>query len=119
MTTRVSESPIPQATPSESNTPSDGTFLFVDDDRAIDHVLSDIMHLNPTICAQVKAWMEHNGIETITSLVEFYAYDPDGMKDPRFMIGATPDVLKNWTINAICIFCTFAIQLTSSNYGNI
>jgi hypothetical protein len=112
MTSSGSPSPVPQATPSDNSFGSDSVY-FDDNNRAIDHVLTNIMRLDSTVAHKVKAWMDHRNVTSMSDLLDLYIENPDNIKDQTFRVLGTKDELGRWTCAALTILCRFATQLMS------
>jgi len=49
-----------------------GTILFDEEQKAIDHVLSDILHLSVTGKDHIYEWLRYSSIDTLDQLYQHY-----------------------------------------------
>ena len=95
--------------------PISGTILFVEQDQAIDHVLSNVLGMKEPIITNVKAWMEHHGISSMSNLLDFYWQDPDNLKHAEYWVGNTKDRLASWPLAGLGFICKYGEDFVASN----
>jgi hypothetical protein len=48
----------------------DGTLLFEEDEQAIEHVLSKVLHMNAPTTEKVKLWLTYNNVKSMSNLLD-------------------------------------------------
>ena len=97
---------------SPSTQGSQGTILFQEKDRAIQHVLESILGMSPNIIEQVKAWMDYQEASCMAHLMDIYTDSPKSIQQPEYKVGQTKHYLSKWVITGLYFACKFGAYKT-------
>ena len=95
---------------------SSGTILFANEDKAVQHVLEDLLRMSPDTIDKVKAWMNFHKADTIPKLMDLYMDDDKSIMQPEYRTGDTKQRLEKWANVGLHLICRFGARIISTEH---
>ena len=84
-----------------------GTILFQEQDKAIQHVLETLLGMSPTIIDQVKAWMNYQDASCMAHLMDLYTESQRSILQSEYKIGETKNHLSKLVTTGLYFACKY------------